>query len=1142
MMFLSDSEIDTFLEQYVNDPPSRKSLLASLRHDAGRFFLNVPVYGAARRVAMFLKDGPFSVYYEFEKGLSSYLHPFLSRINGTIITDIMINSHFNRKYEAYRKKAERILRRKGGPSFESLGEIIPEMVAGDGHYMAIKFSDIILSGRFNELHRVFRPIEHTVMNMKKLLGPEEEANIRNVRRLFERYLKSNSRSDGPRCIMRMEWDDELKKYCPYLRDEDAAEEGAHASRGYGAAGMTEPASPVEDAAVEEETASTKEAGEHAAEEAPKPVNEAIIKKYAAVLKQNFFNKLPPDDEEKLIVILDGVFEKNKKKSGEEQALAILEGLAEIWLADESLDEWKCNVIRSYIAARLEGAMYIVPSRGDDIEVERPEIMVDEEYAGDYHEAAGSPRDPGEMEDIEVLDSGDLHFLEDDGAGSGEMGNFKVREGEEETSGAGFAVAGADDITPDNFEIAEQSVQEIEEREFITDGDMEGSFTIAEEEITELREAEIPEKEQHELGSFAISDKTERELDTFDIADEAEDESGEAFDIQDKGAGLPEGTGAAHPELEEGTDEGAFSIKERTSIAGQGITIAAAVDQFEETIERIRASEEKELEHGLALLHGEEDPEKFLDAALKLHETMVLDEHRFAVAGELAGGDTFFGDLMGLLSRMSRILSSRELIAYVDELIDTMEQDESIMEEHPDVIPRLLAYRDSIVEDPAELLQEVNSRLAEITHECGDDTERCVVLQCRYLRECLDDERFSPVKKTLLRIMENLLLKDDPDAVKRLLAADDPDTKHVLRLIQDETGKDPLNIREFFIRQKEHEEVSRFLIKTTAGERDREDIVMTLNEEEAPSSLRFFIQEADKSSMFEEAFLKITKSADFSYKDKILLLEKWLKPRAEAEGWLEEGREDKIARIDRMVLYYSGFLEKNDEVRKAIVNRGTVTRKEQSSKAQKVEEREPVSRKKPDAAEDEDIAADDPAFQQLVKIIRSFSDVIEETEPLLRTFEDMVREEHREALERLIAKYRGNNRELIERTDRMISSGEPDEELPDRLNTASSMMQYIWSRKVMERRKASDLAEVFKGFKDNKEYYSKLDRIMKIIKINNKNDLLKTTVDRELKLIHDIEASLNPDDLKGLWRKTVNRKNKDRIKLFRELLDIGQENG
>ena len=125
---------------------------------------------------------------------------------------------------------------------------------------------------------------------------------------------------------------------------------------------------------------------------------------------------------------------------------------------------------------------------------------------------------------------------------------------------------------------------------------------------------------------------------------------------------------------------------------------------------------------------------------------------------------------------------------------------------------------------------------------------------------------------------------------------------------------------------------------------------------------------------------------------------------------------------------------------------------------------------------------------------------------------------------------------------MISSGEPDEELIERLNTASSMMQYIWSRKVMERRNASDLAEAFKGFKDNKEYYSRIERIMKIIKINNRDDLLKTTVDRELKLVRDIEANLTPDDLKGLWRKTVNRKHKDRIRLFRELLDIPRERG
>lgn len=1132
MMFLSDSEVDTYVEQYVTDPLSRKSLLESLRNDAGRFFLNVPVYGAARRVSMFLKSGPFSVYYEFEKGLSAYLHPFLTRINGTIITDILINSHFSRKYEAYRKKAERVLRRKGGPSFESLGEIIPEMVSVDGHYMAIKFSDIILSGRYNELHQVFRPIENTVMNMKKLLGPDVEANIRNVRRLYERYLKSNPRSDGALCIMRMEWDNDLKKYCPYLKDGDAAAEGAHASRGYGGEGVTETSSRVEGADVGEASAETEEAGGNAAEETPKPVNEEIIKKYAEVLKQNFFNKLAPDDEERLVTILDGVFGKNKRKLGEEQALEILEALAEIWLADESLDEWKCGVVRSYLAARREGAMYIMPSSGDDIEVERPEIVVDEDNTGDYQETAASPREQGEDDDMEVLDSGDLIFVDNDGAGAGGDREREIQEHEEELSGKKYAIAEPADSSPDHFSIAD------------SDGE-------------DLREAEIPEKERDEPGTFAISERADSEpgtfdvrekntdeLGTFDISDEEGPDQRGTFEVRDKAAGLQEMDGAVISGNDEADDNNAFSVKERRGAAGTGQTIAAAVDQYEDTLERIRAAEEKELEKGLSLLHDTEAEvaENLMNAALRLHEKMLLDEHRFMIAEELAGTDTFFGDLMRHLSQVSRILSAGEFIAYVDSLIEEIEQDQSVMEEHPDVIPRLLAYRDSLSEDPGELLQEINSRLAVIASECGDNSERRTVSQCGYLQECLDDERFFPVKKTILRIIENLLLKDDPGAVRRLLSESPPDTQNVLRFVKEETGMDALNIQEFFIRQKEHEELSRFLIKTTAGDPDREDITMILNDEEAPSSLRFFIQDADRSSKFEEAFLKITKSADFSHKDKIMLLERWLKPRAEAEGWLEEGREEKIARIDRMVLYYSGFLGKNDEVRKAIVKRAAGDHDLQPPGAQKDEGREAASRKKGDAADEEDLAAGDPAFQQLVKIIKSFSDVIEDTGPLLGKFTDMVQEEHRGALEGLIAKYRGNNRELIERTDRMISSGEPDEALPELLSAASSMMQYIWSRKVLERRKATDLGEVFKGLKDNKEYYSRLDRIMKIIKINNKNDLLKSTVDRELNLIREIEANLNPDDLKGLWRKTINRKNKDRIKLFRELLEIGKENG
>ena len=90
---------------------------------------------------------------------------------------------------------------------------------------------------------------------------------------------------------------------------------------------------------------------------------------------------------------------------------------------------------------------------------------------------------------------------------------------------------------------------------------------------------------------------------------------------------------------------------------------------------------------------------------------------------------------------------------------------------------------------------------------------------------------------------------------------------------------------------------------------------------------------------------------------------------------------------------------------------------------------------------------------------------------------------------------------------------------------------------MERHGGAKLEEIFKDFKAHKEFYGKLDRIMKIIKINNKNDLLKSTYEREVQLIREIEDNLSPEKMKTLWRKTVNRKSKDRIKLFRELLDL-----
>ena len=120
---------------------------------------------------------------------------------------------------------------------------------------------------------------------------------------------------------------------------------------------------------------------------------------------------------------------------------------------------------------------------------------------------------------------------------------------------------------------------------------------------------------------------------------------------------------------------------------------------------------------------------------------------------------------------------------------------------------------------------------------------------------------------------------------------------------------------------------------------------------------------------------------------------------------------------------------------------------------------------------------------------------------------------------------------------MIIQKKPDPDVLERVYTSPPKLQYLWGQGLIKRLNKNKLEDVFEDFNSDKNFYNSAIKIVKIIRGNNKGDFLKTTIDREIKLVREISDNLSEEKLKKLKLKTRGRQDKEKIGLFRDLIRV-----
>ncbi|MCB1309075.1 MAG: hypothetical protein KDK30_12875, partial [Leptospiraceae bacterium] len=151
-----------------------------------------------------------------------------------------------------------------------------------------------------------------------------------------------------------------------------------------------------------------------------------------------------------------------------------------------------------------------------------------------------------------------------------------------------------------------------------------------------------------------------------------------------------------------------------------------------------------------------DPEERFNRAIQAYNNDRFQEHHREFEQILTVPENLFGRLMGMLSNMARRLTPAEMRAFMDHLIEQLRQDEALIAREPNLIPRLLNYRDSFQDAPPELLKQVHMRLAELEQQHRQDLKARIQAQTDYLSACLADEEFKPVWPTIFTIYQNIV--------------------------------------------------------------------------------------------------------------------------------------------------------------------------------------------------------------------------------------------------------------------------------------------------------------------------------------------------------------------------------------------------
>jgi|GEM_PF-2404034 len=1210
----SSEEIEQFVHDFTTEPKRREILMQDLSKRTNRVLINFPKYGIARKISNELKEHSFSEQYEFESTLSRNLHPLLSRLKLNLISDIILNKRFNQKYNRYRGDVSRVINRNKKLSMDLFRKSITEMAEKDGHYMVIKFCDLVLRTHDDGLAKTIRTIEVAINAIKRRLTDDEDRNKQRVRLIYDKFLEKHGPHMGNRFITRMEWDDLLRKYIPELQaiadsspqvyahesergfdvtEEEHAEESSRVTD-------TSQSEVVEEERVDHDTdiSQPEEKGE---ERADHGADDERIKKYAAAIKGGFLDRLQEDDEEGIRKIINEMISKNRAVPGTDGE-RITEKVIGIWLNDESISQEKRESLLRILHEQTKAYSTDLTNE-EGYESADASAVQEEAMTVDADETDITERDQSD-EGMMILSEDDLTELVSDEhltpTGISHPDDEEVQEHTPDTvveaaqlleetlftddieSDELLTAEGIEDEAgllldeePGGFEIPDEaSAAESEsERDIPEEESASGHFSIA-DEIDSGTESDLSagipgEEEAGESAAFEISSLPDEELGAFQIQERGE-ESGEIERLLREDEERNGTFAISVPSDEEYTvertfrdseiDSGAFQIQEEHSDEGATVersiapekelngsftvaekpesgnkqTLKEYIENRWEDLNRFKDAESEEVEEHIRKLQTIEDVEAKTERVILLSAQIGFGENRMRLYGELSDEDTFLIDLFNHLDQVARQLTIPETRAYVNHLISEFKDDDEIINRYPRLIVRLEVFRDRFPEDPDELMGELYRNLVEIEKSYPEDVKGRIEEQYRYLTECLDEERFASVKSTIITIIEKILSRDKGD-YKRYLHLAEPEIEKVLKRVTLETGDDPVTAARNALLGKPSEEADRLLATLNASEKKNLDPGTLAGNEQVPEKLRSHFKIISDANGFEKAFNHITRSVHFSLETKIQMLDNWLRNYGEEQGWFDRDREKKLSRLNRMIAYYRKHLlikKMRYEKDMGIQDTGEKPSSAAEKKAEPKGEEEKLSQ-----AEDAEAEREERVLQQLQSIIRTFSDTIENAESLLYKLSSLSPEKNLTAITKIINKLKRDKKDIIDKTVHMIKSREPDQELITEVSKRSPLFQYVWYTSLSENSEGAKPEDLFKVFETDRSFYGEIKRILQIIRINNKNDLLKKSITREKRLLGIIEENLSTKALKDLWVKTESRQEKDRIRLFRDLLEI-----
>ncbi len=367
---------EEFAGDFMNNPRDRDEAIERLVAGSNRLLLNIPRYGLARRISTLLRQGPFSDFYEFEKGLARRLHPLLARIDLNIASEFMINNHFFERYGRYSPDVNRLLEGNPEPDAGAFENIIIAMAEREGHHMAVKFCDLVVRRIDRNLFRTLRSVELAMVEMSKLPGDDEAARREHAGRIAGELSDRDGGGAATIFLRRLHGSSTLinhsEEKAPFPGEIKTTVPGEQPNIGDAGRADTGPR-------------------EHGMKDR--------ILAYARVLRLKSLDRIEENDQARIRRLVEAVFRKNELRFGVDEARAITLGVLRDWERDESIEEPKRRLFEELI--------------GEWSKSENTDVM------------AGADDDPGEVKITGSLEPAPLETIVEP---SGEETGVEPRDG------------------------------------------------------------------------------------------------------------------------------------------------------------------------------------------------------------------------------------------------------------------------------------------------------------------------------------------------------------------------------------------------------------------------------------------------------------------------------------------------------------------------------------------------------------------------------------------------------------------------------------------------------------------------------------------------------------------------------------------